>query len=52
MGCHSWRFRSTIDQIPHECALIHYGGMGLVKSFVIVGFLLPYLAIRLVLRKK
>ena len=37
---------------PHECDLIQYGGMGLVKSFVLVFFLLPYVAVRMVLRKR
>ena len=37
---------------PHECDVIHYGGMGLVKSFVLVFFLLPHFAVRMVLRKR
>ena len=37
---------------PHECDLIHYGGMGLIKSFVLVGFLIPYVAVRMMLRKR
>ena len=32
----------------HEVALIHYCGMGLVKGFILVFFLIPYVAIRLV----
>jgi len=37
---------------PHEVDLIHYGGMAFVKMCVLVFFLFPYLAIRLVLRHK
>ena len=37
---------------PHECNLIHYGGMGLVKALVLVFFLFPYIAIRLILKKR
>jgi hypothetical protein len=37
---------------PHEVDLIHYGGMVFVKCVVILFFLFPYLAIRLVLRKR
>lgn len=34
----------------HECDLIQYGALGLVKTWILVFFLFPYLAIRLVLR--
>lgn len=37
---------------PHEVALIHYCGMGFVKGSILVFFLCPYLAIRIVLRKR
>ena len=36
---------------PHEINVIHYCGLALVKSCVVLFFLFPYLAIRLVLRK-
>lgn len=35
----------------HEISLIHYCGMGLVKGFILVFFVFPYVAIRLVLRR-
>ena len=37
---------------PHECDLIHYGGMGLVKIFILIFFLVPSIAIRMVVRKR
>lgn len=37
---------------PHECDLIHYGGLGLLKLLVVVFFLVPYLALRLTLRPR
>jgi hypothetical protein len=37
---------------PHECAVLHYGGMGLFKFFLLIFYLFPYIAIRLVLRKR
>ncbi len=37
---------------PHEFDLICYCGMGLVKLFVLLFFLFPYIAIRCVLRKR
>jgi hypothetical protein len=37
---------------PHEVDLIHYCGMAVVKLIVILFFLFPYLAIRLVSRKR
>ena len=40
------------DLSPHEVAVIHYCGMGLVKMCVLLFFLFPYFAIRLVLRRK
>jgi hypothetical protein len=36
----------------HEMALIHYCGMVIVKVWVLLFFLIPYVAIRLVLRKQ
>ena len=35
---------------PHELDLIIYCGLGLFKLFVLIFFLLPWIAIRLVLR--
>jgi hypothetical protein len=37
---------------PHECNIIHYCGLGLVKSCILVFFLFPYLAIRWMLRAR
>ena len=37
---------------PHELNLIHYCGMGLFKLCVFLFFLFPYIAIRMVLRKR
>lgn len=39
------------DISRQEFTLIYYGGMGLLKTLALVLFLIPYLAIRLVLRK-
>jgi len=36
---------------PHECSLLSYGGMGIVKMMVLVLFFLPWLAIRMELRR-
>jgi hypothetical protein len=36
----------------HECALITYGGIGLLKALIWVFFLAPWIAIQIVLRKK
>ena len=36
---------------PHELDLIMYCGLGLFKVFVLIFFLLPWISIRLVLRK-
>ena len=37
---------------PHEFDLICYCGMGLVKLYLFLFFLFPYIAIRCVLRKR
>jgi hypothetical protein len=37
---------------PHECGVISYGGIGLLKLLVYTFFLLPWLAIRLELRRQ
>lgn len=37
---------------PHEVDLVNYCGMAVVKSIVLLFFLIPYIAIRLVLRKR
>jgi hypothetical protein len=37
---------------PHECDLVHYGGMGFIKSCVLVLFFFPYFAVGMVLRKR
>ena len=36
----------------HECDIIHYCGLALVKIVTLVFFLFPYIAIRLVLGKR
>ena len=35
-----------------ECAIADYGALGVLKILVIVFFLIPYIAIRLVVRKR
>ena len=37
---------------PHDLSLIHYGGMAFLKLVVILFFLFPWAAIKLVLRKR
>jgi hypothetical protein len=37
---------------PHEVDIINYCGMAVVKVLVLLFFLCPYIAIRLVLRKR
>ena len=37
---------------PHEVDIINYCGMAVVKGVVMLFFLFPYIAIRLVLRKR
>ncbi len=44
---HSSMFGLTL----HELAVISYGGLGLLKLVVLTFFFIPWLAIRLVLRK-
>lgn len=44
--------RNLFNISRHEFDLIMYCFMGLVKLIAVTGFLFPYLAIRLVLRKK
>jgi hypothetical protein len=46
-GVHGKLFGLT----PHELDLIHYCGIAFVKLCVLLFFLFPYLAIRLVLRQ-
>lgn len=40
------------DLTPHECGVITYGGIGLLKLIVYTLFLVPWLAIRLELRRQ
>lgn len=47
-----YRQGKMFELTPHELDLIHYCGMGLVKGGVFLFFLLPYIGIRLVLRKR
>ena len=44
--------RQLFGLTQHEMALIHYCGIALVKVLVLLFFLFPYIAIRLVLRKQ
>jgi len=37
---------------PHDADIINYCGMAVVKCAVVLFFLIPYIAIRLVLRKR
>jgi len=46
-------FHSAMFEITeHEFNVINYCGMGLLKILVFVGFLIPYIAIRLTARKQ
>jgi hypothetical protein len=36
----------------HECALLNYGGMGILKMLVLTFFLFPWIALRLELRRR
>ncbi len=47
-GLHSRLF----DLTRHELSLIHYSGMAFTKICILLFFLFPYLAIRLVLSKR
>lgn len=40
------------DLTPHECAVVNYGGIGLMKILVLVFFLFPWCAMRLELRRR
>ncbi|OHE79038.1 MAG: hypothetical protein A2107_14790 [Verrucomicrobia bacterium GWF2_62_7] len=40
------------DLTRHELSLIHYSGMAFTKICVLIFFLFPYIAIRLVLHKR
>lgn len=40
------------DLTPHELNIIHYSGMAFVKLVVICFFFLPWVAIRLVLKRQ
>lgn len=37
---------------PHECALVNYGGIGLVKMLVLLFFFFPWVAIRWLLHRQ
>jgi len=45
----SFRF---FDTSPHECALVNYGGIALLKIMVVVFFLFPWIALRVELMRK
>jgi hypothetical protein len=36
----------------HECALLSYGGIGIFKLFIFTFFLIPWIAIKLELRRR
>lgn len=38
--------------VLHECELLSYGGLALTKILVLIFFALPWLAIKLVLKKQ
>lgn len=51
----SWMYEINakwFDIGKRDFHLINYYGMGFVKLSILVGFLFPYLSIRLILRKK
>ena len=51
-GC-MYRFHKAMFEITlHEFNVINYCGMGLLKILVFVGFLIPYIAIRLTAKKQ
>jgi len=43
---------AMFDITEHEFNVMNYCGMGLLKILVFVGFLIPYIAIRLTARKQ
>jgi len=45
------RIGKLFDLTPHEVGAINYCGMAMMKGTVLIFFLCPYIAIRLVLRK-
>ncbi len=47
-----YRQGKMFELTPHEINIIFYCGMGLVKGCVLLFFLFPWMAIRLVLRKR
>lgn len=36
----------------HECSVLHYGGMGLFKFLILTLFFIPYIAVRMISRKR
>ena len=44
--------RAMFDITRHEFDVMNYCGMGLLKILVFVGFLIPYIAIRLTAKKQ
>ena len=44
-------FGNLFGLTPHEANMVHYYGIAVVKCAVLLLFLFPYIAIRLVLRK-
>ena len=40
------------DLTPHECAVVTYGGIGLLKILVYTLFLVPWIAVRLEIRRR
>ena len=36
----------------HECSVLHYGGMGLFKFLILTMFFIPFISLRIVLRKR
>jgi hypothetical protein len=46
------KISKPFDVTPHEVMVINYCGVAFVKCWLLVFFLFPYVAIRLVLRRK
>jgi hypothetical protein len=47
-----YRVSKPFDLTTHEINLINFFALAFIKSCVLIFFLIPYVAIRLVLRKK
>ena len=43
---------SLFEVTQHECAIINYSGMALVKALILLFFFFPWVVLRLELRKR